>query len=188
MNYYLLECYGGEEDAIISSYPELEPPLDNWVGGERWAVEVPEPLVFDIWEEDEGQMLPMYKGPFPLMSDELVAALRECGVDNLDCYQAVIRETATGKEYNSYKAVNIIGVVRAADMAASNTVDLGTSDLIAIFFRHLELDESRIPGNLLLFRMAEAVSTIVVQKKVRDHLLSKGFEKLEFFEPSEWNG
>jgi hypothetical protein len=161
------------------------------MSGQRWAIPVPEPLVFEIWEEDEGEgeMLPMFKTHFLLMTDKLVNVLNESGVDNLDCYDAVIRQTRIGREYRNYRAVNIVGLVRAADMAKSESIDLGlgTGGLVSNFFRRLELDESTI-GGALLFRLAEKISAIVVHESVKHHLLAKGFDRLSFVEPSKYRG
>ena len=77
---------------MITNYPDLPSPMDNWIGGVQWTTPVPEPLVFEIAEDEKGVMRPMFSTHFLLMSDPLVAALRQSGVDNIDVYSAVIRE------------------------------------------------------------------------------------------------
>ena len=108
----MMECYPRRGDAVISSYPNLASPMDNWMGGVRWTTPVPEPLVFEIAEEEKGVMRPMFSTHFLLMSDPLVGALRQSGVDNIEVYTAVIREIETGRTYDDYKAVNILGPCR----------------------------------------------------------------------------
>lgn len=188
-NYYLMECYGEEEDAVITRYPSLKSPLNNWVTGCRWAVQVPTPLVFEIDEEDKGQIKPMYHTSFLLMRDDLIEALRESGVDNLDCYDAVIRETENGREYHNFKAVNIVGLVSCADPMRSEFDDLGldTGGLVTGWFERLALDEDKIRG-LLLFRLAEKTTIIVAADKVRQNVQTKGIEKIEFYRPDQWPG
>jgi hypothetical protein len=48
-----------------------------------------------------------------------VAALQSCGVDNLDLYPARIFDPDNDQLHENYKAVNIIGMVAAADMQKS---------------------------------------------------------------------
>jgi hypothetical protein len=184
-NYFILECYR-DEDSADPTLPDLRPPLDNWLGGERLDVEVPQPLIFEIKSGDEGELLPLYTRAILLMSDDLVQALREAGVDNIDCYDAIVREESTGIEHTDYKAVNIVGVVRAANLTKSDATELGLADdgLINVFFASLVLDEENTRG-ALLFRLAENVSYIIVHRKVRDHLLASGFERLSFEVPEE---
>ncbi len=183
-----MECYPRRGEAVITSYPDLASPMDNWMGGVQWTTPVPEPLVFQIAEEDKGAMRPMFSTHFLLMSAPLVAALQQLGVDNMDVYTAVIRELDTGRTYDGFKAVNILGLVSAVDMAASEVVDLGgdDNDLNLYFFDRIALDETKCRG-LLLFRLAEKMSAIVVDATVKETLERLGFDRLEFFEPKDWN-
>jgi hypothetical protein len=186
--YYVLDSTADDE-ADITRGPRLKGPLDNWMGGERWAVDVPKSLVFQIDEDDEGVMLPFFNDVIPLMRLDLLNALRDAGVDNIDDYPAIIRETRTGREYRDYRVVNIIGAVRAADLAASDVEPSGFDGDFDIdaFFNTLELDESAAQG-LLLFRLAESVATILVHARVREQIERKGIEHLEFVHPAEWSG
>jgi hypothetical protein len=186
--YYVLDSTADDE-ADITRGPRLKGPLDNWMGGERWAVDVPSNLVFQIEEDDEGVMLPFFNDVVPLMRVDLLKALREAGVDNIDDYPAIIRETRSGREYRDYRVVNIIGAVRAADLAASDVEPSGFDGSFDIdaFFNTLKLDESAAQG-LLLFRLAESVGTILVHAKVREHVEKSGIEHMEFVHPAEWSG
>jgi len=186
--HYIFKCSEGNQ-ALLTRPPLLAPPLDNWMGGERWGVNVPKDLVFEIDEDDEGAMLPFFEDVIPLMRTDLIAELRAAGVDNIDDYPAIVRETRTGREYDDYRAVNIIGAVRGADVSRSD-IDPSSFDgelLIDAVFRRLVLDESAIEG-LLLFRLAENVSIILIHQDVRDHLTRTGIESLSFIHPAEWGG
>ena len=185
MTYYLMTCYPGAGDAVISEEPDMEDGMDNWIGGERLPGKVVEPLVFSIEDEDEGNLLPVFFGAIPLMQAEVVNALLECGVDNLETFDAVIREVDSGREHRGYRAVNIVGLVGASDPDASDGVDIGTvkDGLKTVFFRRLVLDESKIRG-LLMFRLAESLSKVVVHEKVRSHLIERGFDRIRFKEAS----
>lgn len=146
---------------------------------------IPSPLEFtlqpfDPGTSDMGPSLPeYYKGPIPLFRDDLLAALLEAGVDNLDMYEAVILDPDTGEKHHNYKAVNIVGVVSAVDMARSNTTVNPGGPLIDVDLDGFTVDDTR-PAGLLVFRLAEKLSGIMVHESVVKHLRRRGFNALEF--------
>ncbi|MBI5017321.1 MAG: hypothetical protein HZB55_17780 [Deltaproteobacteria bacterium] len=138
-------------------------------------------------------MRPYFEEPgAPLMSDELIGALRDAGVDNLDTYEAVIREVRTGREYKNYKAVNIVGIISGADMTKSDYTDSGLSDEASgdLWFDKLVLDETKLAGNLF-FRLAENVAIVLASRRVVDVVRAAaipGGEYLEFAPPEDYSG
>ena len=181
MAYYLMTCHPGVGDAVISDEPDMEDGMDNWIGGARLPGEVDEPLVFTIEEEDEGNLRPVFFGAIPLMKMEVIDALQECGVDNLETFEAIIKEVDSGREHRGYRAVNIVGLISAADPEASDGVDIGTvkDGLKTVFFRHLVLDDKKAQG-VLMFRLAESLSKVIVHEKIRSHLIERGFDRIHF--------
>lgn len=187
--YYVLERFGAMHPCRwMGSWPYIEGV--DWKEGARHRVPIPKPLELKLkalnkQASDHGPELPEYfKGKIPVFRDDLVAAMREAGVDNLDFYDVVIRDPDDGKSHTNYRAVNIIGVVAAADMGKSKATVHTGGPVIDVEFDDLVLDEAK-PRGALIFRLAEATATILVHEKLRDHLLSKGFGKLEFLEPGE---
>lgn len=122
--------------------------------------------------------------------DDLIAALEAFGVDNLDKYPVSITDPDDGKVYTNYKAVNIIGAVSAADMNKSQYVLSDGIPLVDVAFDELVLKEKEIQ-DLLMFRLAENLTTILVHESVRDYLLEKGFingsfdDDIEFYKLDE---
>jgi hypothetical protein len=53
---------------------------------------------------------------------------------------------------------------------------------IDVDFDKLVLDEMKLQGLPLMFRLAESVNTILVHKSVKEHLTQKGFTGLLFSE------
>lgn len=160
-----------------------------WRSGSRLPQAPPAPLRFTLKPfspnaSDQSPHLPAYLGAAcPLFTDALLAALRECGVSNLDAYHCAITDPDDGTVYTHYKAVNLVGLIAAADMARSNaTVHPGGPPLIDVDFDGLVIDERKAGGNLM-FRLAESTNAIIVHQRVRDYLLSAGFDDLEFHEP-----
>lgn len=122
--------------------------------------------------------------------DDLIAALEEFGVNNLVKYPVSITDPDDGMVYTNYKAVNIIGVVSAADMNKSKYKLNDDIPLIDVAFDELVLKEND-SQDLLMFRLAESLTTILVHESVRDYLLKKGFihgkfdDNIEFYKLDE---
>jgi hypothetical protein len=192
-NYFVFFTEADRQSAKVTMATELPPRYANWMSGSRLPIEVPNPLVYTISAEDEGILRPYFRNPgAPLMSDELIGVLQKAGVDNLDTYNAVIREIRTGKEHHNYKAVNIIGLVSGADMAKSQYTGSGLSDdpVVGLWFSKLVLDEQKIAGQLL-FRLAENVSIVLAHKKVVDAIKASnipGLRYLAFANPASYAG
>jgi hypothetical protein len=195
-NYFVFSKTYGDDDiqwASISKTPKLPEGSHNWRTGHLIKTEIPTPLIYEIDPDDEGELIPYYDAVAqPLMSDDLVNALQKSGVNNLEVFPAVIRETRTGREYTNYKAVNIVGLVAAAD-STSETKDLGLGNgdgMLDSWFSKLVVDEEKA-GGFLMFRMAENVTTILIHKKVKDALESADVprkEHLMFIHPAKWIG
>jgi hypothetical protein len=119
------------------------------------------------------------------MHDRMVLALRDVGVDNMEVYDTVLVAPHLGKQRTDYKAVNIIGRVSAVDTAKSEFDPSDSTRVIATKFRKLVLDESKANG-LLLFRLAEKLSAIIVHEKVKDILTERRIGPLGFIETEQW--
>lgn len=124
----------------------------------------------------------LFKGRVPLYSDALLLALRSAGVDNLDTYEARILDPDTDTWHTSYKAVNVIGMVSAADMAQSVATVHDGIPLIDVSFDRLVIDPKKTYG-FLMFRLAENNSAVIVHERVKQAVLAAGIRDLEFFKP-----
>jgi hypothetical protein len=158
-----------------------------WMSGARFsdADSPPNPYALRINPELGGSMLmELYQNAGVVMSKRLISALQAAGVDNLDLYPATILNEETGEIDLSYAAVNIIGVVAAADL--SRTVfDPGVTDrLIAASIDSLAIDEGAARGHRL-FRLAESVETIVVHESVKRCVEAEGFDTVVFTQPKD---
>jgi hypothetical protein len=119
----------------------------------------------------------------PLFRTDLLAALREAGVDNIEAFAAELHPSS-GQPVSGYQAVNILGLVKCADMSKSEFDDVGGTGLIAVSFRKLVIDESAAKG-MLFFRLAESVASIIVHENVKDRLDTKSFKYLSWTELTE---
>lgn len=103
---------------------------------------------------------------------------------NLDGYPVVIRSASGGPDCHDYVAVNIVGAIAAANMEESEIADMGDG-MIDVTFDSLVIDEAKAGGQLL-FRLAESITTIIVNESVVDHLNALGGFGLTFMPPEEF--
>lgn len=110
-----------------------------------------------------------------LMSERLLATLRSCGVDNLQTFPALITHMCTGQTIDTYKVVNVLGLVSAADMAASKSQSLAD----ASYFESLVIDEVKVCG-LLMFRLEESPMEILLHESVALKIQKGSFVDVSF--------
>lgn len=130
------------------------------------------------------EMPELFKVKVPLFRDDLVAALQRAGVDNLELFEAEVRDPDNGQVYTNYKAVNIIGLVAAADMDKSDAIVHDGIPLVDVSFDKLVVDPDKTM-DLLFFRLAENNGAILVHESVKEYLEKEGFTTLEFYLPEE---
>jgi hypothetical protein len=162
--------------------------------GQSLSMNVPEPIVYDLEDDTkyEYDQIPnirtLSKGlPIPFMRDDLYEALVAAGVDNLQVYDAVIRDLQRGIDHKNYKAFNIVGVIAAADMDESTMMGTSDSTLVDADFDRLVIDEAKCHGQLL-FRLAENISAIMVHERVKQEVEKQGIEGVFFYASNEWSG
>jgi hypothetical protein len=163
-------------------------PKPRWIDGQRLGFEVPVPIVVELDPDYPGTPKALYgTHPVPVMSDDVVDALVAAGVDNLELFPAILIDPSSGVEYRNYKAFNIVGKVSAADMERSTRMGVGSSQMIAVDFDSLVIDEAKA-GGLRLFRLAENLGAIVVDEAVKDEIERRGIPGMFFYPSGEWSG
>jgi hypothetical protein len=182
--YYVMTCEGVYPAAVVRRVTELAG--GPWMDGRLITEPVPNPMRFEVRPEYPGVLKPMYEGAVLLMRDDLIDVLRETGVDNLQLFPSIVADQAKKLELTNYKAVNIVGTIACADMGASALMGTSDSDMIDVDFDSLVIDEERA-GGALLFRLAEAVSAIIVHDQVRLRVEAR-IEGMTFYGPGEWSG
>ena len=185
-NYFILECYGPEDQDRAAIGEIVAAPDVNWNLGRRFTVPIPTPIEVRLDPEQPGLLLPMFERSILLLRDDVIGTLTATGVDNLDLYPAIVFDPATGERHEDYKAVNIIGAVRAADLSQSIYTAHGDPPLIDTDFDKLVIDEAKAHG-LPLFRLAECVSAKVIHARVKE-ALQRHHAHFDFVEPEDWIG
>lgn len=186
--FYMLECFAppGEKRMDIRAYPRVN-GVASWLAGARFSGPIEQPIRLEWDPKTEGPRKTLYDVTIPLFHKDLVAALREAGIDNLDCYGTEIRHPKEGVTTRDYLAVNIIGLIAAADLEQSQHTAYSPAKLIDVDFDSLVIDPKRTLG-ARLFRLAECVTGLVIHRSVKDFLHAKGGFGLTFVSPKEWIG
>jgi len=162
----------------------------RWFQGSRFVDAPPEPfeiklLPYDENDPDQAPLTPsFYDDTVVLMRDDLIEAMETFGVDNLDTYAVNLTDPDDGSVRTDYKAVNIIGLIGAADMNKSIATVHNNIPLVDVSFDKIVLHEEKIQ-DFLLFRMAENMMTILIHEHLRDYLLKKGFDDIEYYQLDE---
>ena len=163
----------------------------SWWSGAKILNNLPEPLEFTLkaykpHSADHAQYMPaiLYSNP-PLFRDDFICAILEFGVNNIDVYNVAISDPDDGAVYSNYKAVNIIGLIPAADMVLSAATVHDGIPLIDVDFDGLVIDERKALG-MMIFRLAESTKAIIIHQNLRDYLLEKGFgDDVEFYDTKD---
>jgi hypothetical protein len=193
MTYYVMVSKAIYPGRYITKTYRDHLQYDNWMVGKFIDFEVPQPIVYEL-DDDEYEMEEQThirtmtsSIPVPVMHNSLCEALAAAGVDNIQYYNAVIRDLRRGIDHTDYKAFNIVGLVAAADMSASTMMDTSDSTFIDADFDRLVLDEKKCNG-MLLFRLAENITAIVVSEVVKNEVEKRGIKGIFFYPSGEWAG
>ncbi len=128
----------------------------SWARGISFAASLPHPIVIPITrigdDPDPGLIpIPFNDQNLCIACPEVLHAILGCGVNNLQCYPAVLKDTDSGQEH-PYFAINIVGFIKAADLGALKSMDATESH------------------QACMFRLFEDSGTIVVNEPVRSAL------------------
>ena len=188
MSYYVMVGKGIPPISPIDTIYDEDLEDDMWMEGEPLDFTVEEPIMYDLDSVDKGQPKLLYdEEAIPVMHNSLYNLLISLGVDNIQVYDAVLRDIDNGIEYTDYKAFNVVGLVSAADMEKSIMMGTSNSAMIDADFDRLYIDEKKCLGRLI-FRLAENVSAIVVHQRIKDQVEKIGLQGIFFYPNGEWSG
>jgi hypothetical protein len=184
--HYVLACYGPDEEDV-TGIGDVANTTVAWQSGARLREPPPVPVLVNLDPQFPGIMLPMYDAGILVFSKPMVAALEKAGVDNMETFPAILRDVESGAEHRDYFAVNIVGAVAAADLGRSEFDAPSGSRIVDVDFDSLVIDEKRA-GDLLMFRLAECITAIVIHERVKQALESAKIPHLDFLPPEQWIG
>lgn len=153
----------------------------SWSLGCRFTHAVlPSPIELDLVPVGgfSGSPPDMLDGNMCLMSEVMASTLFTAGVDNLDCYPATLFDRVNQRRFD-YHAVNILGLVKAADLDRSDWSSFDADARMDTHFAQLRVDPGKASA-LAIFRLAEDTGTIVVVERVKQALEARGLGTLTF--------
>lgn len=151
---------------------------------------VPDPLEIDLdpvepYDEAMGPAVPdVLEISGLVLSERLYRTIVEFGVDNLDAYPAVLIDTETKERFTGYYAVNVVGLIAAADMQKSVATVQPGGPVIDVAFDQLVIDDAKARG-ALMFRLAESTMSVWLHPALVKHIQAAGFPGIEFSKPSQ---
>jgi hypothetical protein len=186
--YYIMTHFYGDYPTRIYDGNKIDRQGVWWNDGAPFTKSIHTPIEVHLkpyeplsWEQSTE--LPTIMDALVLfMRDDLIETLRSVGVDNLDVYDAVVCDPDDGRRHTNYKAVNIIGMIAAADMNKSDAVVHDGIPLVDVSFDKLVIDPSKA-HDLALFRLAENNSAIVAHERIKEAVLARGIKGVKFFRP-----
>jgi hypothetical protein len=187
--YFVMECGSepGQEEAMIAEWPRI-PGVDSWWTGAPLALAEGSEVRCVLHPEYTAGLLPMFNDEILLMTRSLVDCLQSTGIDNLQCFPALIVNPSNEQQHRDYLAVNVLGVVRVADLGRSRVPPASSHALIAMDFDALAIDTAAARG-LPFFRLAESVNALIAHDRVRRAVMqNSSFNQVRFVPPMEWLG
>lgn len=186
-NYYVLEDHqtkGGHRATPTWIDDTCPASLMTWISGKPLEAPPTDILAME-WDDQDGLRATFYSGNC-LMRKELVEALQEFGIEHLETFENTIRERQRGGISRDYLAVNITSSIEAADMEASETIQI-LGPAFPPDFESLVIDEDKASGHHF-FRLRECLTAIIVSEALAEHLKAKGGFGLTFLDPEEFCG
>ena len=173
MYFSLINDIKCNSDIYIREPKDLPTELD-FMSGEEISIQVDNPMVFTTNAKAGDKLRAFYKSSFTIMSKAFLALMQEAGVDNLQVFPIVIKSTEDGTIWDDYYGVNILGVVKCADLSQSTYDEIMTGHYA---FDELAIDVSLI-NNQLLFRLQEHLPTIIMHRSVGRYIKDRDPEKV----------
>jgi hypothetical protein len=161
------------ESRGILSEPRIAGFSETFITGAKLKMHPPAPLVFRSNFDAQDPPRGFLGMTIPVWSLEFIEVMRSIGIDNFNTFDAVI-EGEAGERWDNYKAVNVLGIVAAANMSCSTFTSIlpapDGSPLVS--FHDLVIDPSKASG-LEMFPLAESPATLIVSERVTAALASR---------------
>lgn len=168
--------YELQPDIFAKYVPQLSSEIDDdisFIEGTILSQQFPTPLIFSTRHSSKEPPKGMHGQEIPIMSDLFITTLQKAGISNLQCFPVEIRSSTDGSIWKNYKAVNIVGLISAADLDKSEYTPIidrpGENAIPLVAFEKLKINTSRTSGSLL-FILAEEPGTIIVAESVVEFL------------------
>lgn len=190
--YYVIECdfpLNENGEALMEIHNCFRAgTVRNWKDGQPFKPDaiIPDPIEIDFepLHDYQGEPVEMVDTCIPVMSKKLRVALDCAGVGNIVYFPAILKNRITGRTYEYY-AYKILGIVAAANLDQSEYISFDGDAFMDAGIEKLVIDEKKANG-MLVFRLAENVSTLMVHENIKMYLEKAGIDTLSFIRSEEY--
>lgn len=156
---------------IWKGVTKFENDIIDFSLGEHIADEVQNTKFIIDWHPERSQMgyLTDYMrvgGIFGIiMTSKSVEILRQAGATNIQVFDLEIIDEKHNKTYTDYKIINIVGLCDCLDYDKSD-IDY-YKDRKIMMIDEIAVDESKVPEDLLIFRLEKFKPIVIIHEKVK---------------------
>ena len=163
--YYLMENNAKNIPSFTLSSPNPSGKgRVRWINGKQLRHPPKTPLKFKL-NTKKGPLMPdFFDVDMPILSSRLLGAFVRAGVENIFSYPVELQNPSTGEVHKDYRAVNIVGVMRVAELDGLENED-GNEVRYVSDVDNLKINPERCAGQLC-FRLYENLSSIIVHESV----------------------
>jgi hypothetical protein len=117
-----------------------------------------------------------------LMSKKMVEALQGTGIDNIQYFDCEVVDATLGQRLD-YKVANILGVVKALDVEASDC-EVDDEGFVETFYS-MRIDQEKVRG-FPLFRLFENLVMVLVSERIKNAIDSAELTGVQLVADSDW--
>jgi hypothetical protein len=159
-----------EGSCALDGLPDNMDSLE-WMQGKRMLDPSPDrELILDLSLASGDYRGDIIDGFLTLYSDELIEALKQQGVDNIDYYPVVLRDQNDDSLEDGFSIANIIGLLDCVDMNKSKVK--WWPSRMGFNFLSMVIDESKTHG-FKIFRLKEDPTKVIINEELKRYLLDE---------------
>lgn len=117
-----------------------------------------------------------------LMSPRMISTLAAAGIDNIQYFDCQVRDASSGQEL-PYKVANVLGVVKALDVEASDC-EVDDDGFVETFYS-MKIDPTKA-HELNLFRLFENLVMVIVSERIKNALETAGLTGIQLVADTDW--
>lgn len=184
MSYYILEPDMDKPDAAaIGEVPDSIDPAD-WYDG-AVITEPAQPLTLRLYPNSGDYRGDIMGGLVTLFSEEMLAALKQFGIDSVQAFAVDIEHPATKELEEGYYLVNILGLLECVDTGKSDIVPGPAGGILGL--KSFFIDPSRTGGHAM-FRLYEKATLIIINESLKRYLEASGLVGLKMRRTEDYDG
>ncbi len=146
------------------------------------------PFTFTVSEPIQGNLtdhLSITEVRGLVFSTAVLQILDTLGVKNIQTYDLTIVDTKGKRTITDYKIVNVADAIDCIDHDQSDLEYFDSGNVM--FIDQLQLDESKIPPELHIFRVNRSLTTVVISDKLKKAIEAQKLTGFVIYKPEEYS-